>query len=203
MDARNTKNDSIYLSPICRTIERSLGEHLETIKALEEKSLDAIEKTGRIICEALAAGHKVMLCGNGGSAADAQHIAAELVGRYERARRAWPAVALTTDTSALTALANDFSYQEIFSRQVEALAKESDVLIAISTSGNSQNVLNAVEKATEIGCKTIALTGKGDNPLSSLCNLSVAVPSSRTSRIQEAHIIIGHLWSEMVDQMLS
>jgi len=154
-----------------------------------------------MICEALSGGRKVLLCGNGGSAADAQHIAAELVGCYEKQRRSWPAIALTTDTSALTAVSNDLGYEQVFARQVAGLAQAGDVLIAISTSGKSQNVLRAAEAAREIGCKTIALTGATAEPLGSLCNIAVAVPSNRTSRVQEAHITIGHLWCEMVDQI--
>ena len=154
-----------------------------------------------MICEALSSGRKVLLCGNGGSAADAQHIAAELVGCYEKQRRSWPAIALTTDTSALTAVSNDLGYEQVFARQVAGLAQAGDVLIAISTSGKSKNVLRAAEAAREIGCKTIALTGANADPLGSLCDLAVAVPSTRTSRVQEAHITVGHLWCEMVDQI--
>ena len=154
-----------------------------------------------MICEALASGRKILLCGNGGSAADAQHIAAELVGCYEKQRRSWPAIALTTDTSALTAVSNDLGYEQVFARQVVGLAQPGDVLIAISTSGKSKNVLRAAEAGRESGCKLIALTGSTADPLGSLCDLVVAVPSTRTARVQEAHITIGHLWCEMVDQM--
>jgi D-sedoheptulose 7-phosphate isomerase len=176
---------------------------LQAIQALLDSSLGEIDAAGRLICEALGAGNKILLCGNGGSAADAQHIAAELVGRYEQQRRAFPAVSLTTDTSALTALSNDYGYQEVFARQVEALATAGDVLIAISTSGKSPNVVKAAEKARAIGCKVIGLTGCSGEPLTSYCDLAVVVPSERTSRVQEAHITIGHLWCEMVDNMLS
>jgi len=155
-----------------------------------------------MICDALAAGNKVLLCGNGGSAADAQHIAAELVGRYEQPRRAFPAISLTTDTSALTALSNDYGYQEVFARQVQALAVAGDVLIAISTSGKSPNVVKAAERARELGCKTIALTGVTGEPLAATCDLAIVVPADRTSRVQEAHITIGHLWCEMVDSLI-
>lgn len=143
-----------------------------------------------------------MLCGNGGSAADAQHIAAELVGRYEQPRRAFPAVALTTDTSALTALSNDFGYEDVFARQVQALATAGDLLIAISTSGKSPNVLRAAERARAVGCKIIGLTGVTGEPLASHCDLAIVVPSDRTSRVQEAHITIAHLWCEMVDALI-
>jgi D-sedoheptulose 7-phosphate isomerase len=179
----------------------SLQEHLETIQSLLRSTINDIEQSGQMICDALVAGKKVLLCGNGGSAADAQHIAAELVGCYEKQRRSWPAIALTTDTSALTAVSNDLGYEQVFARQLAGLAQADDVVIAISTSGRSKNVLKAVERARELGCRTIALTGASSDPLGSMCDFTVAVPSSRTSRIQEAHITIGHLWCEMVDQL--
>ena len=182
-------------------LTNSLQEHLATIQKLLDASLPEIERSGQMICDALAAGRKVLLCGNGGSAADAQHIAAELVGCYEKQRRSWPAIALTTDTSALTAVSNDLGYDHVFARQLAGLAQAGDVLIAISTSGKSKNVLRAAERARELSCKTIALTGATTEPLGSLCDMAVAVPSSRTSRVQEAHITIGHLWCEMVDQL--
>jgi D-sedoheptulose 7-phosphate isomerase len=183
-------------------LSRSLEEHLEAIQRLLQTRLSEIEHAGEMICDALGSGNKILLCGNGGSAADAQHIAAELVGRYEEQRRAWPAIALTTDTSALTALSNDFGYEEVFARQVEALAAPRDLLVALSTSGVSRNVVRAAEMARRCGCKRIALTGGTGEPLASVCDIAVIVPSQRTSRIQEAHITIGHLWCEMVDAKL-
>ena len=182
-------------------LANSLQEHLLTIQKLLDAALPDIERSGQMICETLTSGRKVLLCGNGGSAADAQHIAAELVGCYEKQRRSWPAIALTTDTSALTAVSNDLGYEQVFARQVAGLARDGDVLIAISTSGKSKNVLCAAERARAMGCKTIALTGATVEPLGSLCDVAVAVPSSRTARVQEAHITIGHLWCEMVDQL--
>jgi len=182
-------------------LANSLQEHLLTIQKLLDAALPDIARSGQMICETLTSGRKVLLCGNGGSAADAQHIAAELVGCYEKQRRSWPAIALTTDTSALTAVSNDLGYEQVFARQVAGLARDGDVLIAISTSGKSKNVLCAAERAREMGCKTIALTGATVEPLGSLCDVAVAVPSSRTARVQEAHITIGHLWCEMVDQL--
>lgn len=183
-------------------LQRSLEEHLEAVQATLQLQLVEIERAGTLIRGTLRQGHKVLLCGNGGSAADAQHIAAELVGRYERQRRAWPAIALTTDTSALTAISNDYGYEEVFARQVEALATANDVLLALSTSGTSANVLKAVKKARDLGCKTIALTGAGGEPLASACDLAVVVPSERTARVQECHITIGHLWCELIDAEL-
>jgi D-sedoheptulose 7-phosphate isomerase len=183
-------------------LARSLEEHLQALEALLESGLTDIEKSGLAICEALAAGNKILLCGNGGSAADAQHIAAELVGRYEDQRRPFPAIALTTDTSALTALSNDFGFEEVFARQVRALARQGDVLIAISTSGKSPNVVKAAEAARSLGCKVIGLTGLSSEPLADYCFITVQVLSERTARIQEGHITIGHLWCEMVDEIV-
>jgi D-sedoheptulose 7-phosphate isomerase len=183
-------------------LARSLEEHLEAMQALLDSRLGEIAEAGSLIWQALNAGNKVLLCGNGGSAADAQHIAAELVGRYELHRRAFPAISLTTDTSALTALSNDYGYEEVFARQVEALAAMGDVLIAISTSGKSPSVVKAADQARAMGCKTIALTGCSGEPLASHCDLGVVVPSNRTSRVQEAHITIGHLWCELIDKAL-
>jgi D-sedoheptulose 7-phosphate isomerase len=180
----------------------SLQEHLTAIQSLLDSKLGEIEQAGSLICKTLASGNKVLLCGNGGSAADAQHIAAELVGRYEQQRRAFPAIALTTDTSALTALSNDFGYEEVFARQVQALAGAGDILIAISTSGKSPNIIKAAEQARAIGCKIIGLAGGSGEPLASHCDLSIVVPTDRTSRVQEAHITIGHLWCEMIDSLL-
>jgi D-sedoheptulose 7-phosphate isomerase len=193
--------DSNASKPAATLLTDSLQEHLETLQALLRSNINDIEQSGQMICDALVAGKKILLCGNGGSAADAQHIAAELVGCYEKQRRSWPAIALTTDTSALTAVSNDLGYEQVFARQLAGLAQTGDVLIAISTSGRSKNVLKAVERARELGCRTIGLTGSSSDPLGSMCDFTVAVPASRTSRVQEAHITIGHLWCEMVDQI--
>jgi D-sedoheptulose 7-phosphate isomerase len=197
MDSNSPKSSSLTTGRVL--LIRSLEEHLASLKSLMDTQLEEIGQAGELLFQTLIAGNKVLLCGNGGSAADAQHIAAELVGRYEQPRRAWPAVALTTDTSALTAISNDFGYDEVFARQVQALARKDDLLIAISTSGTSPNVIRAVEKAKDLGCKTIALTGGDGGRLASLCDYALIVPSNRTARVQEAHITIGHLWCEMVD----
>jgi D-sedoheptulose 7-phosphate isomerase len=196
-DNPETRNNSRFF------LAHSLEEHIETIKALLDSRLGEIEAAGDLIWETLKGGNKILLCGNGGSAADAQHIAAELVGRYEKQRRAFPAVSLTTDTSAMTAVGNDYGFEEIFARQVEALGARGDVLIAISTSGKSPNILKAADQARAIGCKIIGLTGCSGEPLASHCDLAVVVPSDRTSRVQEAHITIGHIWCEMVDANLA
>ena len=185
------------------TASRSLHQHLETFNALIRECGGQIDDAAKIITDTVLRGSKVLVCGNGGSAADAQHIAAEFVGRYETERRALPAIALTTDTSALTALANDYSFERVFARQVEALAAEGDCLIAISTSGNSPNVIAAVMTARQKGCKVIGMTGAKGKKLAALCDATLMVPSDRTARIQEAHITVAHIWCELVDEMIS
>ncbi len=144
-------------------------------------------------------GGKLLLMGNGGSAGDAQHIAAELVGRYKRERRSVPAIALTVDTSALTAIGNDYGFSEVFSRQIEGLANRGDVILAISTSGNSENVIRGVEQAKVMGVTTIGLLGKNGGQLKDKVDCALVVPSSETARIQEAHITIGHIICEILD----
>lgn len=181
-------------------IGNSLEEHIELFELLRSKYEANITECADLIFETFQAGKKVLLCGNGGSAADAQHIAAELVGRYESERIGLPAIALTTDTSALTALANDYSFERIFARQVEALAVEGDLLIAISTSGNSPNVIAAVMTARSCGCKVLGMTGANGKKLASLSDACLMIPSTRTARIQEAHITIAHIWCEMIEE---
>lgn len=184
-------------------IADSIKEHFETFEKLLSQSVGSIEDCAEIILRTVENGGKILICGNGGSAADAQHIAAEFVGRYETERRALPAIALTTDTSALTALANDYDFERIFSRQVEALASEGDCLIAISTSGNSPNVISAAMAARKAGCSVIGMTGANGKKLASLSDACLLVPSTKTARIQEAHITVAHIWCEMVDQILA
>jgi phosphoheptose isomerase len=164
-------------------------------------SLDAaqIEACGAIILDTLKAGHKILLCGNGGSASDAQHIATEITCRFETNRRGLPAIALTTDTSALTAIGNDFGFERIFSRQVEALAQPGDCLIGITTSGSSPNVVAAVHAAKAMGVTTLGLVGRDGGALKTLCDHTLVVAAQDTARIQECHILIGHIWCAMVD----
>lgn len=183
-------------------VENSLGAHISLFEDMRQNFSEIIRETAEFIYTTLESGNKILICGNGGSASDAQHIAAEFVGRYEKERKGLPAIALTTDTSALTAIANDYGFERIFARQVEALAIKGDLLIAISTSGNSPNVNSAVMAAREIGCKTIGLTGAKGKKLASLCDKSILVPAERTARIQEAHIAIGHIWCEIIDSKL-
>ena len=159
-----------------------------------------IEKIAKTFIETLELGNKILLCGNGGSAADAQHIACELIAKLKHHRKALPAIALTTNTSILTAVANDNAFEEIFARQVEALGKPGDVLVGISTSGNSPNVLKAVHTAKEKRLKTIGLTGAKGDRLASITDICIKVPSDDTQRIQEAHITIGHIICQIVEE---
>jgi D-sedoheptulose 7-phosphate isomerase len=183
--------------------QKSLKQHLEVFGTILSEHLENIEQCAELIAETFARGGKILICGNGGSAADAQHLAAEFVGRFETERIALPAIALTTDTSALTALANDYDFERIFARQVDALAREGDLLIGISTSGNSPNVISAVMKARQKGCKILGMTGAKGKKLASLCDRCLLVPSDRTARIQEVHITVAHIWCEIVDEKIS
>ena len=181
------------------TIANSLREHIELLELLHSSYETNIAECSELIFQTFLSGNKLLICGNGGSAADAQHIATELVCRYESERKGLPAIALTTDTSALTAITNDFNFERVFARQVEALANNGDLLIAISTSGNSPNVITAVMTARNIGCKVLGMTGANGKKLASLCDACFMVPSERTARIQEAHITIAHIWCEIID----
>jgi len=163
---------------------------------------DAVVKAASAIAAALKQGRAVFTFGNGGSAADAQHFAAELVGRYERHRKAWPAIALTTDTSALTAVSNDYGFEQVFARQLEALGREGDIAMAISTSGSSPNVLRGLEAAKQRGLVTIALTGRGGEA-GKIAAHHIAVQEERTSRVQEVHATVLHVICELVEKELS
>ena len=198
IEKAKVKEIKLNVSDAGGKFDLSIKEHLELFNRLSAHK-KVIEDCADLLIETFNAGKKILICGNGGSAADAQHIAAEFVGRYETERRALPAIALTTDTSALTALANDYDFERIFSRQVEALANAGDCLIAISTSGNSPNVIAAVMKARNIGCQIIGMTGENGKKLASLCDQCLMIPSARTARIQEAHITAAHIWCEIID----
>ncbi len=167
----------------------------------ETLSGDILEAANRIK-SCLEKGGKLILMGNGGSAADSQHIAAELVGRFKKERRAVPAIALTVDTSSLTALGNDYGFDTIFERQIEAHARENDAVVGISTSGNSENVVRALNKANTIGAETIGLVGNNGGKIKEVANLSIIVPSNDTARIQEVHITIGHIICELIEEDL-
>ncbi|MFH1645793.1 MAG: D-sedoheptulose 7-phosphate isomerase [Candidatus Omnitrophota bacterium] len=177
----------------------------ESIKVKEsvQKMLSSDIKTvSGMIANSLKKNGKVILFGNGGSAADSQHIAAEFVGRFKLERQALPSIALTTNSSVLTSIANDYGYDETFSRQIEGLASKDDIVIAISTSGNARNVIMGVLEAKKLGIKTIALTGSGGGELATISDIALVVPSSNTARIQEAHILIGHIICEIVEEKL-
>jgi D-sedoheptulose 7-phosphate isomerase len=175
----------------------------ESARLKEKMAIDAemIVRVADAISSAFRAGHKVLLFGNGGSAADAQHIAAELEGRFKKDRRPLPAIALTTNTSSLTAIGNDYDFDDVFSRLVRAHAREGDVVIGISTSGTSENVVRAIKAANELNAFSIALCGEGGK-LKSLADLTLAVPSKDTPRIQEVHITLGHIICELVEEKL-
>lgn len=185
-----------------KTVIRALEESARIKKAVAENLADKIVEAALKVIEAYRAGGKVLLAGNGGSAADAQHIAAELVGRFKRERPALTAIALTTDTSLLTALANDYGYETVFRRQVEALGRPGDILIAITTSGSSANILAAAKVARSQGLYVIGLTGQTGGSLKDTADLMLMVPSMDTPRIQEAHITIAHIICQLVESEL-
>jgi D-sedoheptulose 7-phosphate isomerase len=172
---------------------------IRTKQVLQEKCVQDVVGASEIIGSAIRGGHKVLLLGNGGSAADAQHIAAELVGRFKGSRPPLKAIALTTNSSILTAIGNDFGFDEVFARQVISNAEADDVVIGISTSGKSPNVIKAVQEAHRIGAKTIGLTGADGKQLAQICDASIMVPSDDTQRIQESHIMIGHILCELLE----
>lgn len=186
-----------------QAINTEFTSHLETITKVIETMQESLESASKLVVETLKNGNKILLCGNGGSAADAQHIAAELVGRYKTERRGLPGIALTTDTSALTAIGNDYGYDRVFDRQVEALVNKGDLIIGISTSGNSKNVINALKVAKEMGCKTLGLSGRDGGAMNELCDVNLVVPSNNTPRIQEMHILFGHTICQIIDNELS
>ncbi len=185
------------------TVEQIFFESVAVKQETLKKSLPLIIKSAETVIEAFKSGHKLFFCGNGGSAADSQHIAAEFVGRFQKERPAWPAIALTTDTSALTALGNDYTFDIVFSRQLQALGQKGDVLIAISTSGNSKNVLEAVKQAKKMGMKAIGMTGGSGGQLAGLCDIVIIAASSKTARIQESHLVIFHAICELVENNLT
>ncbi len=172
------------------------------LKMLDDGMEQNIEKIARLVIDTLLKGSKILLAGNGGSAADAQHIAAEFVGRYLIDRRALPAIALSADTSCLTAISNDMGYEKVFSRQLEALGAPGDLLWALSTSGNSENLSSALKTAKSLGVSTVCLLGKGGGKMKGMGDIELIVPSDDTPRIQEAHITIAHLICEAVETQI-
>jgi len=176
----------------------SIQQHMDTFSLLSSLA-DEAEKAADIIAATLARGNTIYICGNGGSASDAQHFAAELTGRFEKNRKGYAAIALTTDTSALTAIANDYGFEQIFARQLESLASSGDLLLALSTSGNSANVITAVESAKTLGMQVIGLAGKSGGDLKHLADCCLVINADRTSRIQEAHIFLLHYFCEQFE----
>jgi len=180
-------------------IKNEFNEHIKAVSSLHNLT-DAVAISAQLCIDCFSNGGKILIFGNGGSAADAQHIAAELIGRYKTNRKGLFAIALTTNTSNLTAIGNDFGYTEIFSRQIEAIAKKGDVVIGISTSGKSLNVISALKMASKLECITIGFSGKDGGEMNEICNINLAAPSEDTPRIQEIHIIIGHTICHLIDQ---
>ena len=183
-------------------IHTQLQDHRAVIEQLERDMVPLIAEMGILLSDAFNRGHKLLVMGNGGSAADSQHFVAEIVGRFKMERKALPAVALSTDTSILTAIGNDYGFDCVFSRQVEALAAPGDVVVGISTSGNSPNVLKALNEAKARGCRTIGLLGKDGGSIKAACDLALIVPSTDTPRIQEGHGTIIHIVCDLVEKAL-
>jgi D-sedoheptulose 7-phosphate isomerase len=178
-----------------------IDDHIHCLEQLRPLA-PAIEKTGALLLNCLLGGGKLLICGNGGSAADAQHFAAEIMGRFEKERRAYPAVALSTDTSILTAVGNDYGYAEVFARQVDGLGRPGDILVGISTSGHSANVLRAMDRARERGLQCVGLLGKDGGALRDRVDQAIVVDHQVTARIQEAHIFILHFWAWQIENGL-
>ena len=183
-------------------IKGEVNLHNEVFSKMEALS-SSIESIAKLIIDSLKSNGKIILFGNGGSAADAQHIAAELVGRFNNDRIALPAIALTIDSSILTSVSNDFSFSEVFQRQIEALSSKGDTVIGISTSGNSLNVIKGLTRAKEIGCNTIGLTGNSAGAMEGVCDQIFKAPSDKTPRIQEMHILFGHILCKLIDDEFS
>jgi D-sedoheptulose 7-phosphate isomerase len=178
--------------------QQAISEHLRIIESLAAQQ-SLLEHIGAQMSQAILRGNKVLWCGNGGSAADSQHLAAELMGRFRRERCGLPSIALTTDTSILTAIGNDYGYERVFQRQVEALCQAGDILVGISTSGNSRNVCAALETARQRGAFTVAFTGDGGGEMSRIAEAVLCVPSKDTARIQEGHILCGHMLCDWIE----
>jgi D-sedoheptulose 7-phosphate isomerase len=183
-------------------IKELLLESIQVKEDLLHTRIDHIIEITNLVIECIRKGGKVILFGNGGSASDSQHIAAELVGKFKKDRNALPAIAITTNTSILTSLANDYGYEIVFAKQIEALGQKNDVAVGISTSGKAKNVAAGIKQAKRMGLKTVALTGGDGGELVKLADISLMVPSAITARIQEAHITIGHIICELVEQAL-
>ena len=183
-------------------IKKNFSDHLDVINKVLASDASTIKLLGELLANCLEKNGTIFWCGNGGSASDSQHLAAELVGRFRNDRRALKSIALTTDTSILTSVGNDYGFDQIFSRQLQALGSPEDILIGISTSGNSRNILNAFKVASDLGITSIALTGKDGGIANKISDYSIIVNSESTARIQEAHILIGHILCEIIEEQL-
>lgn len=188
---RSEKDKNDFISLI-------IASHVKLVESLSKESVK-IKAIAQLLIRTIKNKRTIFLCGNGGSAADSQHTAAELIGKFKKERRPFPVVALTTDTSILTSLGNDYGFDKVFERQLQALARKGDVLIAISTSGNSPNVLNAVQKAQILGVHTVGLLGNGGGKIKKFCDISIIINSNQTARIQEMHILIEHILCELIE----
>jgi len=192
------------MDPVTRVREH-FAESIATKEAAAEQIAESIATAGRLLSDALLDDGKILSCGNGGSAADSQHFSSELLNRFEMERPGLPAIALTTDSSTLTSISNDYAYEEIFSKQVRALGKEQDVLLGISTSGNSENVIRAIKAAHERGMKVVALTGRDGGRMADVFeegDVEIRVPATRTARIQEVHLVVIHCLCDLIDATL-
>jgi D-sedoheptulose 7-phosphate isomerase len=185
-------------------VRKQIEESIKVKKLIldNDKFLKSVIETAEVCSEALKNGNKILLIGNGGSAADAQHIAGELVNRFSFERPGLSAIALTTDTSVITSISNDYGFENLFSRQIQALGRKGDVLISLSTSGTSANILKGIEEANKTGIKTIGLTGKSGGKMADLCDICLMIPSEDTPRIQEAHILVGHILCSVIENSL-
>jgi D-sedoheptulose 7-phosphate isomerase len=182
-----------------KIIENHIEEHINTVVNIDETQKSEINSISEIMINSLSNGGTIYWCGNGGSSSDSQHLAAELIGRYDQERKPLNSISLTTDSAVLTCIANDYGFDDIFSRQIEGLGKSGDILVGISTSGKSQNVYNALKKAQDMNLITIGFLGKGGGKIQSVCNKNIIINSNITARIQEMHILIGHILCESIE----
>jgi len=189
-------------SSLAEEVRRAILESAQVKLCFAERAADDIARAVQLVADGLRGGHKVLLCGNGGSAAEAQHIAAELVGRFKIERPAYPAIALTTDTSILTAIANDYTFDDVFARQVGGLGSPGDILLAYSTSGNAKNIIRAIQAARIVQMTVIGLTGASGGAMAALCEVCIKAPSEDTPAVQECHTAAGHTICRLVEKML-
>ena len=184
-------------------VRARMDEHLQLAQIVRDQLAERCAEVAQAVTQRVLEGQTVFWCGNGGSAADAQHLAAELVGRFNRDRRALPSVALNTNTSTLTSVSNDYGYEDVFARQVQGLVRDGDVLFGLSTSGNSENVIRAVAAANEQGALSIGMLGRDGGRLASMCRYTITIPASDTARIQEMHILIGHILCDLIESSIA